>query len=504
MADIRETINVLKDRFMALSLPQKIALVAIPLAVLLTLIAIAVFATRPNYTVLYSGLSQEDMSAVMAELDKDGVNYKLGQDGKSILVQEQQARDIRLKLAAKGIPSKGIVGYEVFDKTGIGVSDFQNQVNFKRAVEGELSRTILRMSGIEDVRVNIGMPQKSIFLREEEEPTASVFVKLKPGHELTPEQVKAIRNLVSSSVPRLKPKNVVVVDDKGRDLTAMLEDMEDFARDKELKLKAEFEKRLEREVQRALEEALGFGTVKVKVSADLDFTKREQREEIYDPDMTAVVSQQKKKERTTTGGVAGVPGAQANIPPGVGAVAGAGQVLTEKSETITNYEVSKKEVYSIDPIIKVRKLSVGVLVDSNIKNLDLEKVRRIVSASAGIDQQRGDVITVEAIPFQKPTFEEPAPGLEKYVKLGLLVFLVIVMLVVSLILLRRLLGKKKEVAPIPVFPPGAPETIEVIEGAEEIRMKAEKVEAVEAIVKTAKEEPEKVAKILKGWLRGRS
>ncbi|MEJ5339340.1 MAG: flagellar basal-body MS-ring/collar protein FliF [Aquificaceae bacterium] len=500
MADIRETLNNLKDRFTALSTAQKITLIAVPVLVLGALIAIATLATKPSYTVLYSGLSQEDMSAVMAELDKEGLSYKVGQDGRSILVPEKQARDIRLKLAAKGIPSKGIVGYEVFDKTGIGVSDFQNQVNFKRAVEGELSRTILRMAGIDDVRVSIGMPQKSIFLREEEEPTASVFIKLKPGHELTPEQVKAIRNLVSASVPRLKPKNVVVVDDKGRDLTAMLEDAEDFARDRELRLRTEFERRLEREVQRALEEALGFGSVKVKVSADLDFTKREQKEEIYDPDMTAVVSQQKKKERTTTGGVAGVPGAQANIPPGTGAAAGAGQVLTERSETITNYEVSKKEVYSVDPLIKVRRLSVGVLVDSNIKNLDLEKVKRIVSASAGIDPQRGDVITVEAIPFQKPPFEKPAPDYEGYIKLGLLALLVIVMSIVSLLILRKIL-KKKEVTTVPALP-GVP-ALEVIEGAEEIRMKAEKVEAVEAIVKTAREEPEKVAKIIKGWLRSK-
>ncbi len=501
MADIRETLNSLKERFLALPTTQKIALVAAPILVLGVLLTIATFATRQNYTVLYSGLSQEDMSAVMSELDKDGVNYKIGQDGKSILVPEPQVRDIRLKLAAKGIPSKGIVGYEIFDKTGIGVSDFQNQVNFKRAVEGELARTILRMSGIEDVRVSIGMPQKSIFLREEEEPTASVFVKLKPGYELTLEQVKAIRNLVSASVPRLKPKNVVVVDDKGRDLTAMLEDTEDTLRDRELKLKAEFERRLEREVQRALEEAIGFGSVKVKVSADLDFTKREQKEEIYDPDMTAVVSQQKKKERTTTGGVAGVPGAQANIPPGAGAVVGAGQVLTEKSETITNYEVSKKEVYSVDPAIKLKRLSVGVIVDANIKNLDLEKVKRIVSASAGINPQRGDVLTVEAIPFQKPPFEKPAPDYEKYVKLGLLVFLVLVASILALLVLRKAL-KKKDMAPLPAIPSGP--TFGVIEGAEEIRMKAERVEAIEAIVKAAREEPDKVAKIIKGWLRSKS
>ena len=209
MAELREVINNLRDKFTNLTLTQKLLVIGIPTLALVFLILIATLATKPNYTTLYAGLSQEDMSAIMAELDKEGVSYKVGQDGRSILVPENQARDVRLKLAAKGIPSKGIVGYEVFDKNNIGVSDFQNQVNFKRAVEGELARTILRMTGVEDVRVNIGMPQKSIFVREEEEPTASVFVKLKPGYELSIEQVKAIRNLVSASVPRVKPQKVL-------------------------------------------------------------------------------------------------------------------------------------------------------------------------------------------------------------------------------------------------------------------------------------------------------
>ena len=499
MAELREVINNLRDKFTNLTLTQKLLVIGIPTLALVFLILIATLATKPNYTTLYAGLSQEDMSAIMAELDKEGVSYKVGQDGRSILVPESQARDIRLKLAAKGIPSKGIVGYEVFDKNNIGVSDFQNQVNFKRAVEGELARTILRMEGVEDVRVNIGMPQKSIFVREEEEPTASVFIKLKPGHELTPEQVKAIRNLVSASVPKLKPQRVVVVDNLGRDLTALLDEEETIS-NKELKLKLEFERRLEKEIQKALEDVLGPGSVRVKVSADLDFTKREQKEEVYDPDMTAIVSQQKKKERTMGGGMGGVPGAQANIPPGTGAAAGGGQVITEKSETITNYEVSKKEVYTVDPFVKVKRLSVGVVVDANIKNIDTEKIKRIVTASAGINQQRGDIITVEAIPFQRSTFEKTTTEYEKYIKLALIAFLAIIFAIAMLILLRKL-SKKKEITTLP--PPTGVSGIEVVESAEEIRLKAEKVEAMEAIIKAAKEEPDKVAKILKKWLRSK-
>ncbi|RMH81247.1 MAG: flagellar M-ring protein FliF [Acidobacteria bacterium] len=500
MADLRETLNNLKERFLALSTTQKLTLIGAPLIAVSLLLALVVFVAKPSYTTLYAGLSQEDMSAVMAELDREGVSYKVGQDGRSILVQDNQARDLRLKLAAKGIPSKGIVGYELFDKTSIGISEFQNQVNYKRAIEGELARTIMRMAGVEDVKVNIGMPEKSIFVREEEEPRASVFVKLKPGYELTLEQVKAIRNLVSASVPKLKTKNVVVVDHMGRDLTAMLDDDSEFIRDKELKLKVEFEKRLEKDIQRALEEALGYGSVKVKVSADIDFTKREQKEEIYDPDMTAVVSQQKKKERTFGVDVGGVPGAQANVPPGTGAMAGApAQLTSEKSETITNYEVSKKEVYTAEPILKIRRLSVGIMVDNSLKNLDIEKVKRIASASAGIDPQRGDVITVEAMPFHKPVFEKPPVYIE-YIKLALIALVALVLLATLIVFLKRLLAKREvgvsAPAPVSVVPP-----TEMIEGVEELRVKAEKIEAMETIQKVAKQEPQKVAKIIRGWLK---
>ncbi|WP_448588107.1 flagellar basal-body MS-ring/collar protein FliF [Thermocrinis sp.] len=494
----RDTLNQLKEKLISLTPVQKALLVAIPLAILIFLSLLIFYASKPNYAVLYGGLAQEDLNAVLSELDKENVPYKISQDGSTVLVPEEKARDIRLKLAAKGIPSKGVVGYEVFDKERFGVSDFQNQVNFKRALEGELAKTIMRIDGVEYAKVNIGMPEKSIFFREEDEPTASVLVRLKLGHELTPDQVKAIRNLVALSVPRLKPKNVVVVDDKGRDLTAQMEEQE-LIRDRELRLKSEFEKNIEKKIQKTLEEALGLGTVKVRVSADIDFTKREQREEIYDPEMTAIVSQQKKKERTLGGAVGGVPGAAANIPPGTGAVQGTGTVISEKSETITNYEVSKKEIYTQEPLIKVKRLNVGVLVDSNLKNVDLEKIRQLVQASAGIDAGRGDVLNVVSVPFQKPELEKPAVGYGEYLKWIVLLILGLLSFATLLIFMRKLQKK-----PAPVMQPPPPAPLEEVAGVEELRIKAKEVASIEAISKLAKEEPQKVAKILKSWLKAKS
>jgi flagellar M-ring protein FliF len=498
----QDNLNQLKEKFLSLSTLQKALVIGVPLAVLTLLSLLLFYAGTPNYVVLYGGLSGEDLNAVLSELDKEGIKYKLSPDGSTIFVPEDKARDLRLKLAAKGIPSRGIVGYEVFDKGNFGGSDFQNQVNFKRAVEGELAKTIMRIEGVDYAKVNIGMPEKSIFLREEDEPTASVLIRLKPGHDLSPEQVKAIRNLVALSVPRLSPKKVVVVDDKGRDLTALIEE-DEILKDKELKLKAEFEKNLERKVQRTLEEALGVGTVKVKVSADIDFTKREQKEEIYDPDMTAIVSQQKKKERTFGAVIGGVPGAGANIPPGAGALQGAGPLTSEKSETITNYEVSKKEVYTQDPLIKVRRLNVGVMIDSNLKDVDLEKVRQMVQASAGIDPNRGDVLSVVSVPFRKPEVEKPHISYAEYIKWFALLVFSLVSLLALLIALKRLKRKPAPTAYIPPVPTSVPSGLEEFAGVEEIRIKAKEVASIEAISKLAKEEPQKVAKIIKAWLKSK-
>lgn len=500
MADINETLKSLWERFSLLPLSQKLLFVGVPLVLLSLVLTFLIYSLQPDYAVLYGNLSPEDMNAVLTELDKEGVKYKISKDGSSILVPEDKVRDIRLKLAAKGVPSKGVIGYELFDKSTIGLSEFQQRVNFKRAIEGELVRTILRFRNIEDVRVHIALPEKSIFLREEKEPSASVFIKLKPGAEIQLDQVKAIRNLVAASVEDLKPENVVVIDDKGRNLTSILEEKgEEAVSSKQLSVKREVEKDLEKKIQTALEEALGYGNVKVRVSVELDFSKVQKKEEIYDPDMTAVVSEQKRKERTTGTPVGGVPGAEANIPPGTGAVIGQSGVIAEKSETITNYEVSKREVVSVDPTMRIKRLSIGVIVNKELKDVDEESVRKIVSAAAGIDPNRGDTISVVAMPFKKVEVgppEVPQPPL--WSRLAPLV-VGSVLALLFLFGLLRFLRRKPTVLPVPAPVPA--EGIPTIAGAEILREKAKELEIVKTVAEVARKEPKKVAALIRTWLR---
>ncbi len=501
MADVKESLKNFQERFSSLPLHQKLLAVGIPAVVFSLLVTVLIYSLKPDYSVLYSNLNPEDMNAVLTELDKEGVKYRIGPDGRTILVPEDKVRDVRLKLAAKGIPNKGVIGYELFDKSSIGISEFQQRVNFKRAIEGELVRTILRFKNIEDARVHIALPEKSIFLRDEKEPSASVFIKLKPGTTITPEQVKAIRNLVAASVEDLRPEKVVVIDDKGRNLTAMLDDEEGEVSNKQLKIKREFEKEIEKKVQTALEEALGYGNVKVRVSVELDFSKVQRREEIYDPDMTAIVSEQKKKEKTVGVPTGGVPGTASNVPPATGAVTGQQGTITERKETTTNYEVSKKEIVSVDPTLKIKRLSIGVIVNKDLKDVDIKSIEKIVSASAGLDPRRGDTLSVVAVPFKKPVeVEEEAVQVPLWKKV---LIPAIAGLVIALLILFGLLKflRKKE-APVPA-PAGAPtaEEIATISGAEALRETARELEIVKTITEVAKREPKKVAALLKLWLR---
>jgi len=485
MERLKAIISEIQTKFTSLTPFQKFLLIFLPFLIGGVLVLSLTFLLREEYTVLYAGLSPEDLNAIVTELDKAGIKYKISPDGSTIYVPEGIARELRLKLASAGIPSKGIVGYEIFDKGTFGLSRFQQQVNFKRAIEGELARTIMSLKCVEYARVHIVLPEKSIFVREEEEAKASVFLKLKPNCRLTPEQVKAIRNLVAGSVENLKPQQVVVIDDRGRDLTTYLEEKEGGLQTLQLKIKREFEKNLEKKIQRTLESITGYGKVRVSVSADLDFSSMKKREELYDPDLTAVVSEQKKKERVVSREARGVPGTEANVPPARGVEGG--EVVTERKESITNYEVSKREIYYEDNTIKIKRISVGVLIDKGV-DVDLEALKELIVASAGLNPERGDRVSVLAVPFAiekevVPTAEEVP--LRLYIILGLVsaVFLLLI-----LFGLYKLIKRKPAPEPVPtVIPPAV----------EEVKEKS----SYEEFIEVAKKEPDRVALVVKKWLK---
>ena len=387
--------------FNTLNLWQKIALIGIPIVLALSLLTIAYLLT-PHYSLLFSNLDPSTLQRIEYTLNKLGIDYKADLKKGAIYVPSDKVEQLRIYLAEKGVISpENKVGFEIFDKQPFTVSDFVEQINYLRALEGELEKTIRSIDAIEDAKVNIALPRQSIFARPEEEPRASVLIKLKPGKDLTPEQVKAIRDLVVASVVGLKPENVVIVDQYGRDLTSLIEDSDSVVglATNQLKLKLKYERQLQKEIERILSSVVGFGNAQVKVSLYLDFSQKQEKSYEVNPDKTAIVSQQKEKKQKKSIEPVGVPGSESNIPPGKGKLAQAKTLETSK-KSITNYEVSYIQQLINDPTIRIKKISVGVILNSSVKGIDPEKIREFLINSLGLNPKRGDTVSVVVLPFK--------------------------------------------------------------------------------------------------------
>ncbi|WP_163328081.1 flagellar basal-body MS-ring/collar protein FliF [Desulfurobacterium thermolithotrophum] len=522
--NIKEIQTKIQEIFKKNANPKNVILLlsALTLVSFLAFIAIKQSSTE-DYAVLYTHLSPDDAGSILSVLQEEHIPYKIEGNGSIILVPKEKVYDVRLKLAAKGLPHGKVVGFELFDEPKLGITQFQENVEFLRALEGELERTIKRINAIQDVKVNIALPKDSIFVRESEEPKASILVNLWPGRELTKEQVKAIVFLVSHAVPGLKPENVTVIDNRGRVLTDLLSENEDeTGSSKELEVKRKLEKEIERKIQSMLSQVLGSGKVVVRASVEIETGRLEKKEELYDPDMTAVVSERKIQEKET--GIKpkeqGVPGTTTNVPPVLNLNQGNEILKKEKKDVTTNYDVSKTIQKTVTPIFKIKRISVGVLVDGKYQKEkdkagneiikfvprsqeEIKTYEEIVKSAIGYDPKRGDTVTVASVPFeakqlvQKEKTQKKFPWIYIAAGGGLLALILI-----GIIALKLLKSKKAE--------PQQPEIPETLMA--EMKARAEHKEELEElhiesdplyikIVEIAKEHPELVANVISKWIR---
>jgi len=494
----------------------------------LTLVSFLAFLTlqrggEGNYAVLYTHLSPDDAGAILSVLQEERIPYRVEGEGSIILVPEDKVYEVRLKLASKGLPHGKVVGFEIFDEPKLGVTQFQESVEYLRALEGELERTIKRLDPVRDVKVNIALPKDSLFVREEDEPKASVLVRLWDGRELTKEQVKAIVFLVSHAVPKLKPENVTVVDNRGRVLSDLVEEGENSLEvTKEFEIKRRLEREIERKIQTMLSQVLGGGKVVVRASVEVETGKVERQKELYDPDMTAVVSERKiqEKEEAQKRQEQGVPGTSTNVPPVVNLEAGGKVVRREKKDVTTNYDVSRTVERSVTPIFRIKRISVGVLVDGKYQKVkgkdgkevvkfvprseeEIKTYESIVKSVIGFDPKRGDRVTVASVPFEaRELFSVP----EKTKQFPWYYVVAAVLLALGgggLVALKFLKGKKGA-------PPEGAEVPEAIlaemkaraehrEEFEEIRIEDDPVYV--KVVEVARDYPELVANVISKWLR---
>lgn len=420
-------VNQLHEMWSRLEKSQRFTLVLLGVLVFGALAAFVYFMNRVEYEVLYRDLNPEDAQAIASKLKDEKKDYIV--QGTSILVKaaKTEVDKMRLEIAGSGLARSGKVGYEIFDKNQFGMTDFTEQVNLQRALEGELSRTISSLSEVSNARVHLVLPKDSLFEEKKEEAKASVVVALKRNAELSKSGVAGIKGLVAGAVPGLQTYNISIVDDDGRLLSQSIGSGDTGRGEAESSIREQIEKEMVAKVISILEPSVGKGKVSANASVDVDFNSTEQTEETYNPTPQAVLSQQKSEERSGAGASAsGVPGTQSNLASSNPQNPASNPERSKQSE-VTNYEVSKTVRHTVQPKGSIRRLSVAVILDHKTvytKDRDgkvvsssqprskeeLDAYRELVLAAVGYDQDRGDTVTLENVPFyseNKPEEEKP-------------------------------------------------------------------------------------------------
>ena len=484
-------------------------------------------ASKIEYGVLYTHLSPDDAGEILSVLQEEKVPYKIEGDGSIILIPQEKVYEIRLKLASKGVPSSNVVGLEIFSEPKMGTTHFQENVNYIRAIEGELIRTITKLDAVKSAKVNIALPQRSVFAREEEKAKASVIISLWAGKTLTKEQVKSIIFLVSHSVAKLNPQDVTVVDNSGRVLSEWLEDKEEKVKDN-IELKRKIEKSIERRVESMLAQAIGPRKVVVRASVEIETARVRQKDEIYNPEKTAVVSERKIQEKEKAykpREQSGSPGTPTNVPPVID-LKNIKNLTKDKNkkDVTTNYDVTKSLIDTQKNIFKIKRITVGVLVDGKYRSREengtiikeyiarskeeLASYERLIKSAIGFDEKRGDKISVVSVQFETTKLRIPKEKKE-YSKEEIIFFISLGVIIFLLLggfgwFVRKTKKEKEEQKKIEEL-----KRIEAIEAAREAKKKEEEElslnlseePAYTRILEMVEDNPELITNMISKWLK---
>jgi flagellar M-ring protein FliF len=418
--------------FTQLTPRQKLVAMASVALAIAVLVAAWLWTKEPPYGVLFSNLSDQDGGQIVTSLQQQNVPYKYSEGGGAILVPTSQVHDARLRLASQGLPKGGLVGFELMENQKLGISQFAEQVNFQRGLEGELARSIQTLGAVRAARVHLAIPKQTAFLRDELKPSASILVSLQPGRSLDNAQVAGIVHLVSSSIPQLHPSNVSVIDQDGK-LVSQRQDgsKTDTLNPSQLGYIKDIEAQYVRRVETILEPLLGKGNFRTQVTADIDFNQIDQVEESYLPNPvpdTAIRSQQTAESGLGTPPAQGIPGALTNQPPvpatapitnpQVGAAAGGAAQNNNYSRNATiNYELDKTVRHTRATPGSVKRLSAAIALNYKKAPLgkdgkpgkaipptaeEIKRIEDLIRQAVGFDDKRGDRISVAAADFIVP------------------------------------------------------------------------------------------------------
>lgn len=506
---------------------QRITISILATVFVAAFIALVIWIGQPDYQVLYSNLPPEDAGRVVKLLQADKIQFRLENNGTSILVPSNKVYELRLKVAGEGTVQGQGIGFEIFNDVKVGQTDFVQKINFQRALQGELSRTISEFPNVETARVHLVIPQRSLFIEEKQMPSASVVVKLREGAKMDPKEVQAIVNLISMSVEGMDRTRITISDSSGKILYEPAEDGSLLGMSNtQLEYKVGVQHGLERRIEEMLIPIVGQGKVIAKVNADLDFSQRTIRRELYDPDKTVLRSEQRSEE-TTQGRAALTSGVPDTNYRGDSVEAGQSTQNSARESRTSNFEINREEQNIIGQIGEINRLSVAVIVDgSYVKNAngemvftprsdeEVKRIRALVSSAVGYESSRGDTIEVSSIAF---TSSEALPDLSvgevmsdyalrfgKPLLNALLLFLFLVMVVrpVVLALIRpKVEGEMFE--GLEGLPLGE-ERLALIEGPSELDAleSIQKIEDIKAhSLQLSEQNMEQVVSIIRQWVK---
>ncbi|HSY28571.1 MAG TPA: flagellar basal-body MS-ring/collar protein FliF [Burkholderiaceae bacterium] len=506
------------------------------------IVAVWLWTQQPEYRVLFSNFSDRDGGAIVASLNQLNIPYKFAEGGGAILVPSNQVYDARLKLAAQGLPKGGNVGFEIMENQKLGVSQFLEQVNYQRALEGELASSIQSLAAVQAARVHLALPKASVFMRDQQKPTASVLLNLSPGRSLDEQQVSAIVHLVASSVPDLSAKNVTVVDQNG-DLLSSADKMagNNGLDPTQLKYVQELQRNIASRVESIIAPIVGANNVRAEATADVDFSHSEQAAETYKPNQPpneAAVRSLQTSETTSASATnpSGVPGALTNQPPAPAvapinatpaAAAGANATPgnTHKDNTV-NYEVDKTIRYVQQPMGGLKRLSVAVVVNYKreidkagkvthrpLTDDEKTQITNLVKEAMGYSKDRGDTLNVVNSSFAGPDAVEDVPfwkrpdtlwemAKEGLKWLGILVFAMWVYFTFIKPMVRKL---KKNLGPaVTEHKPAEDEEDTIVELSNEVEPMGNAARTyqdnLDAAKELARQDPKVVANIVKAWV----
>jgi len=521
---------------------QLLMLVALAGAVALGVMT-AFWAQTPNYGLLYGNLNDKDTGGVLEALAKSNIPYKIDASSGAVMVPAKQVHEARLKLAGQGLPRGTGVGFEIMDeKPAFGNTQFQEIARYQRAIEGEIARSIMTLSNVQGARVHLALPRQSAFIREREQPSASVLLNLYSGRSIEPDQVSAIVHLVAASVPNLPTGRVTVIDQKGKLLTSSEATRDLSNSSNQLEYRRKLEESFARRIEEILAPITGAGSVKAQVAADVDFTITETARESYNPQGQLVRSEQTAEEMNGNGANAGgIPGALSNQPPGAASVpettkapagqkpAGAaavaqaanpnnGTVSTSKRAT-RNYEIDKTISHTKQPTGNIRRLSVAVVVDDVVTVSkkgkvtrtartpeDLARMTSLVREAVGFDEKRGDSVNVTNAAFNTPAaaapIEEPPLWKQEWlwdiarqVGGGLLALILLLMVVRPL-----LRGLQTRPAGGAASAPGVTDDRLSLSAPAQAGVPSGYESQMTAARSTAQQDPKRVAQVVKNWV----